>query len=300
MALIIDRSSAKIAWKTAGATAGVTAGAESVLLHCTKNVNIGAADHPGLKAPQGSAVEIEAQLFLEATDNEFHTGSLQFGMVQISRLFAYEVLYVGRVPSEGSTAVDLRQAFTRNPSLDVEPRPGETLDGHIFSEDNLIVSRSGLPRPDGKKGLNVKITFSDNPWSLFPLKFENRVAGAPNFIAKAARNEAFVTYFVARAPGVPTNTILARLGWTVNWHAEFRWTGGRPVVSASTCLLFPGEPRTGAPDSLDDMARLAVTPVSPTTNQMDNDANDAWTQRRQPLCMQVRERPPGFRSDFFQ
>lgn len=298
MALTLDRSSAKIAWKTAGATAAVHVGAKSVLLHCTKNVTLGAADLPGVKATHGPAVEIEGRVFLEATGGEFDIGAFQFGMVQISTLQAFDVLYVGRVPSEGSIAVDLKQGFSHNPSLDVEPSTGETIEGHVFSPDNLTVDRLSLPRPDGKKGFNVKVSFTDNPWSLFNLQFENRVAGAPNFIAKAARNEAFVTYFVVREPGASI-TILARLGWTVNWFAEFNWTGGRPAVSASTCLLFPGEPRIGAPPP-DAELSIAVRLNPPTTNQMDNEANDAWKQRRQPLCMQIRDRPPGFRSNFYQ
>jgi len=297
VALTLDRSSAKIAWKTAGATAAVHIGAESVLLHCTKNVTLAAADVSGVRATHGPAVEIEGRVFLEATAGEFDIGNFQFGMVQVSTLHAYDVLYVGRVPSEGSTAVDLRRSFA-NPSLDVEPDTGETIQGHVFSPNNLIVDRVGVPRPDGKKGFDVKVSFTDNPWSLFNLQFENRRAAAPNFIARAARNEAFITYFIVREPDTSI-TILAWLGWTVNWFAEFNWTGGRPALSASRSLLFPGESRIGAP-AADAESTVAVRLNSRTTNQMDNDANDAWKQRREPDCMQLRERPPGFRSNFYQ
>lgn len=292
----LDGSSATIAWKTSGATAAVFPGAQSILLHCTKNVNTGAADRPGIRPPYGPAIEIEGHVFVEKTGHISGFGNLEFGMVQISTLFAYDVLYVGRVPSEGSTVIDLRQAFTTNPSVDVEPGTGESVEDHVFSPANVFPTPAF--RPDGRKGLDIKVTATDNPWNLFDLTFENRVAGAPNFIAKVARNEAFVTHFVVREPGAPT-TILARLGWTVNWYAEFNWVAGRPFLSAHTCLLFPGVPRIGAPPP-DPISTLAVTLAGKTTNELDNEATDARSQRRQPICMQLRERPSEFRSNFYQ
>jgi len=299
MALKLDLGTAKIAWKTSGAAAGVDVRREHVLLHCTKNASLQAGDtaRPG-KVNSGHAVEIEGTAFLEATANEFDIGGFEFGMVQISQLNAYQFLFVGRMASEGSTIIDLRLGYTRNPSLDVEPATGETIDQHIFSTNNLTVGRV----VQGRKGFNVKVSFGDHPFNAIPLRFENRKAGAPNFIARATRNEAFVTYFVARERTGAPITILARLGWTVNWDAEFNWSAAamQPTKLIKTSLLFPGEARNGTPPA-DAMSMLALTRSGPTTNSMDADATSAaWKDRREPICMQSRERPPGFRSNFFQ
>ena len=65
--------------------------------------------------------------------------------------------------------------------------------------------------------------------------------------------------------------------------------------------LFPGEPRIGAPDPGDPMAAIALSRRGATTNAQDIAAQDAaWNQRRSPICEQKRERPPGFRANFFK
>lgn len=300
MALVIDAASAKIAWRTQGATAGVDVGRQHVLLHCTKNANRSAGDTaPAGRVSTGNAVDIEGTVFVEATGGEFDLGTLEFGMVQISQLAAYRYLYAGRVASEGSTTIDLKAGYSRNPSLDVEPGTGETVDQHIFSPDNLSFSRVAT----GRKGFNIKVRFGDHPNNAVPLKFENRISGAPNFIARVSRNEAFVTYFVSRERPGAALTILARLGWAVNWDAEFTWTSASavPAKNLRTALLFPGEPRTGAPNPPDTMSQLALARTEPTTNKMDTDATEAaWNQRREPICVQSRTRPAEIGASFFR
>jgi hypothetical protein len=174
VALNLDAGTANIAWKTKGAAAGVWVGREFALLHCTKNANLRAGDTlPPGKVNAGPAVEIEGTVFLEATANEFDIGTFEFGMVQISFIHTYRFLYVGRVDSEGSTAIDIRQGFTDNPSLDVLPATGETIDEHIFSPTNQTVDRVAR----GRKGFNVKVTFTDHPNNSIP-----RSAGFRKFL----------------------------------------------------------------------------------------------------------------------
>jgi hypothetical protein len=49
------------------------------------------------------------------------------------------------------------------------------------------------------------------------------------------------------------------------------------------------------------MSTLALSRNGPTTNAMDASATDAaWNQRRDPICKQSKDRPPGFPSNFFQ
>jgi hypothetical protein len=286
MALILDAGSAKISIKTTGAAAGVEVGREFIVLHCTKNANVGAgnAAPPG-KVNTGSAVEVEGTVFLEANANEFDIGAFEFGMVQISQLSAYQFLYAGRLASEGSVTIDLRLGYT--------------VDQHIFNPNNLTADRV----TQGRKGFNIKVRFGDHPFNAIPLKFENRVAAAPNFIARTTRREEFVAYFVAREKATTPIIILARIGWTVSWDAEFTWSAATqtPTKSIKNSQLFTGEPRTGAPNPPDSMSAVAVSRAGPTTNKMDKDATDAaWNQRRDPICKQSKDRPAGIPPNFFQ
>ncbi len=300
--LIIDQSSVKISWKAPGASAGVHVGSNFALLHCTKGANLTAGDQsPAGDVVDDKAVFMDAQVFLKSTDKETALGDMQFGLAQVSFIHNYEFIYAGRLESEGSTVINLRTGYTQNPSLDEEPRFGRTVDEEIFrtTKPPLTVT----PVTGANPGLKVDVTFKDHPNNAIPLTFENRVAKAPNFLASAKRTEEFITYFLARIKGVEPVTILARIGWSINWHAEFNWTSAtdKPTKIMKASSLFPGEPRIGAPDPVDPMAALALSRQGASTNAQDTVAHDAaWNQRRSPICEQKKERPSGFRADFFK
>ncbi len=297
--LIIDQQSVKISLVKDGANAGVHVGTDHALLHCTKNANLAAGDvTPPDEVNNGPAINIEGRVFIRSTENERDLGNLEFGLVQVSFLHGYEFIYAGRLESEGSTVINLRLGYSKNPSLDEETARGRTIDQEIFRSTAMTVT----PVRTGKTGFDVLVKFSDHPNNAIPLRFENRVTSAPNFLASAARNEEFITYFVARVRNVEPISILARIGWTVNWKSEFNWSAAtmKPIKDIRASFLFAGDPRIGPPDASDPMAAVALARQVPTTNAQDSNAQDAaWTQRRQPICEQNRARPINFRSNFF-
>lgn len=300
--LIIDQSSVKIGWKAPGASAGVHVGSKFVLLHCVKGANLTAGDQiPAQDVVIDKPVLIDAHVFLKSPDNQRDLGDMQFGLAQVSFIHNYEFIYAGRLESERSTVINLRTGFTQNPSLDEEPRFGRTVDEEIFRA--TFPPLKVTPVTGANPGLNIDVTFRDHPNNAIPLTFENRVSGAPNFLASVKRTEEFITYFLTRIKNVEPVTILARIGWTVNWHAEFNWTSAsdKPTLDIRAAALFPGEPRIGAPDPGDPMAAIALSRKGDSTNAQDTAAQDAaWKQRRMPICDQTRERPPGFRANFFK
>jgi hypothetical protein len=294
--LILDKDSATIKWSGTGASPNSHLGLKHALLHLTKNANLSAGDGdvPDTAAA-GDAISIEASILVKATPDETGIGSLEFGIVQVSQLHTYEFLYVGRLASEGSSVVNIKTGYTKNPSLDVQPNRGRSIDDEIF-----LAKRRSVTRAPG--GFKVVVKSGDHPSNTIPLQFENRVTGAPNFLARAQRSEAFVAYFVARFGTTEPHTILARIGWAVTWDVDYTWSASTMTATkfVKTSLLFPGEPRIGAPDEGDPMAEVARTRSTPTTNDQDQAAHDAaWVARRAPILEQKRERPVGFRSDFF-
>ena len=294
--LIIDKDSATIAWNGEGALASSHVGLKHALLHLTKNANLGAGDgNVPDSAAKGDAITINASIFVKATDKETGIGSLEFGIVQVSFLHSYEFLYVGRLASEGSTVINLRSGYTKNPALDVQPNLGRTIDEQIFRAK----ARTVTPAVGGFK---VAVKFGDHPNNTIPLSFENRVSSAPNFLARVQRNEAFIAYFVARSGTAEPHTIFARIGWAVNWDVEYNWSTATMTATKNVKIsqVFPGEPRIGPPDEGDPMAAVALSRQTPTTNDQDQIAHDAaWNDRRSPVLEQKKERPTGFRSNFF-
>lgn len=297
--LIIDQSSIKMTFSAPSAAAGVHVGTEHALLHCTKNANLIAGDTtPPDSVNNGDAIIIEGRVFLKSTANESDVGSLEFGIAQVSFVHSYEFLYVGRLESEGSTLINIRSGYNQNPSLDEEARLGRTIDQEIFRATARKVTRVGGANP----GLDVTVKFGDHPNNAIPLQFQNRNTGAPNFLAGVSRNEEFVTYFLARALNVEPFTILARIGWSINWNAEFNWSAStlKPQKDVKISLLFPGTALIGAPDAADPFAAVVLSRKLPTTNDQDTAAQDAaWNRRLQPICVQKKERPQNFRANFF-
>ncbi len=301
MALIVKADTAKMEWKTKGAVTGVHAGQIYALMHCTKGANLAAGDtHPPGEVASDTPVEITASVFVEATEAEANLGTRQFGMVQVTELHTYEFLYVGRLASEGSTIIDMKKGLSANPSLDSKKGKTKTVDQRIFDPLNIDL----IPSTSGAKGFKVVVAFSDHPNNAVPLQFENRVSKGPNFLARLQRNQHFVVFFVTRENATAPITILGRLGWAVQWDAEFNWTASnqrpqKPNIKASN--LFPGIFMIGAPPASDPWATIALNRPEPTTNAMDEKAaTDAWDNRKTPICQQLTTRPDGFRENFFK
>lgn len=299
MALIVDDGSVAMSFVAPGARAAVHPGTHFAVAHCTTGANLGAGNSmPAGKVKVNDAITVTGNVFVQATGNEFDFGDHEFGMAQVTELLRYEFLYVGRLPSEGSVLLDMKSQFSRNPSLDVQPLAGETVDQHVFSFMNLETQRVTTPRV----GFNVKVTFGDHPNNVVPLRFDNTVTHAPNFLARILRIQHFVVYFLTRASATASPRILGRLGWAVTWDCDLNWSRAtmRPRVAPSRLELFPGTFKPGPPPAGDVWAQIAVARTGPTTNGQDEAAvGRIFDTRQPPGCQQSGRRPDGFRSGFF-
>ena len=298
--LIIDNTSVKISFESTGAVPAVHSGKEFALLHCTKNANLQAGEAvPAAEVASGNAFNVKASVFLTATENESDIGNLEFGIAQVSFAHAYEFLYVGRLESDGSTAINMRTGFSKNPSLDARLNKGQTIDEKIFTPDALTVNKVSGP----KQGLLVTVIVGDHPNNAIPLIFENRNAKSSNFLANASRVEEFIAYFLFRSKGAPAVTILGRIGWSISWNSEFNWSAqsARPQKNVKAALLMVGQAKLGAPEEGDAFAAVALSRATPTTPDQDIAAADAaWIRRLDPICVQKKDRPPNFRANFFK
>lgn len=300
MAIIVDESTANIAWLPTSAAANCHIGRQFAILHCTTGANLGAGDSmPAGKVRSGDAMQMEASVFVEATANEFDMGDREFGIIQLTELIRYELLYAGRQDSEGSCMMNMLKGFTANPSLDVQRASGGTIDERIFDIGMQTVDRVTTP----KTGFIVKLRFGDHPHNTIPYRFQNTVAKARNYLARAWRVQTFSVYFVTRANLSAPLTILGSLGWVVRWKVDFLWTSGSstPTSNAIDLYLAPsvlGFKRGPAPG--DSWAHIALNRTLPATNKMDDDTSKAvFDHRRAPMLEQSPTRPADLRSDFF-
>lgn len=299
MALIVDDASVTMTWHPGGARAAVHPGTQFAVMHCTAGANIAAGNStPPGRVKTNDAIQIKGKVFVQATANEFDLGDHQFGMVQVTELNAYQFLYVGRLASDGSTLLDLRAGFTRNPSLDVQPDVGESIDDHIFSFANLETRRVTAPRT----GFELTLSFGDHPNNVVPWRFDNTLTHSTNYLARLWRSQHFVVYFVTRASAAAPLRILGRLGWAVTWDGDVDWTVAtmRPRVTLNRAELFPGTFKAGPPAGADAWAQIALARTGPATNAQDGAAVDrAYATHLGPVCQQSASRPAGFRSTFF-
>lgn len=299
MALIVDEASVDMTWHTRGAKAAVHPGSQFAVLHCTAGANTAAGNTtPPGKVKTNDAIEVKGTVFVQATGNEFDLGDHEFGMVQVTELHAYEFLYVGRLASDGSVQLDVRAGFTKNPSLDVQPDAGESVDDHIFSFNNLEVKRVTTPRT----GFELTVTFGDHPNNVVPWRFDNTRTHSSNFLARIRRVQHFVVYFVTRASRTAAPRILGRLGWAVTWDCDVNWTTAtmRPRLTTNRAELFPGSFKSGPPPAGDHWAQIAVDRTGPATNVQDGDAvNRIYDTHLPPGCKESTAPPDGFRANFF-
>lgn len=301
MALDLRTGTAKLTIDLHGSKPTVHVGSASILVCCNKNeINEASANgNTNVEPNKGPAVSITGTVFMAANANEFEPGSWEFGMVQVTQLAGYRFLYAGSTSAQGSIAVDRMGTFTKNPSLDVRPHAaGETVDQRIFSKDNLGVSIVEKP----ERGLNITVFFEDHPTNFMPLRAENRVARAPNFIARAYRNQAFITYFMARENAQADLICLGRVGWHFVTAAEFKWKTGvaKPDKKITESMIYPGEVRLGAPPADDSHFVIARTRATPTTQKMDDDAEAAINAYNDKVVKQAEAWPDDLHADFFK
>ena len=300
MALSLDLASATLTADVQGSAADIHLGRRRFLMHCNgATANRPAADSPtATRGTTGGAIKFTGKVFLAASANEFDFAPFEFGIVQVANLLDYIFVYAGSTPQQGSVRQHLRLGFATNPSLDVRPEAGETVDDHIFSLNNLSTNRVTTPRT----GFEIEVNVSDHPNSLVPYQFENREARATNLIARASRNEDFTTFFVARASPTSPLICLARGGFQVIWRAEFKWRAGqaRPASMEFRSRLFSAKPnQTGAPPAGDSQFKIAADRSLPTTTKQDEAAFAAVERRTRPVCDQLKEWPDQMPPDFF-
>lgn len=299
MSLIVDDASVNMTWHAKGAKAAVHAGTQFAVVHCSAGANTAAGNTaPPGKVKTNDAIQIKGTVFLEATANEFDFGDHEFGMVQVTELYDYQFLYVGRLASDGSALLNVAAGFTKNPSLDVQPDDGETTDEHIFSVLNLETKRVTKPRT----GFEITVTFGDHPNNVVPWRFDNTLTHSTNFLAHIRRAQHFVVYFVTRASSSATPRILGRLGWAVTWDCDVNWTTATmtPKLSVTRAELFPGTFKKGPPPGQDNWAQIAVNRTGPATNAQDAAAVTLiYGTHTAPSCVQSSAPPSGFRSNFF-
>lgn len=300
MALDLKTGTAKLTIDLHASKPTVHVGSASILVCCNKNeINEASADgNNSLEPNKGPAVSITGNVFMTADAGELDPGSWEFGMVQVTQLAGYRFLYAGSTSAQGSIAVDRMGVFTKNPSLDVRPKAGESVDDHIFSQDNTAITIVEKP----VRGLNITVFFNDHPNNFMPLFAENRVAGGRNFIARAYRNQAFVTYFVARPNKQADLICLGRVGWHFVVASEFKWKTGvaKPDKKITESLMYPGEVRLGPPPADDSHFVVARTRATPTTQKMDDDAEAAINAYNDKVVKQETTWPADLHADFFK
>jgi hypothetical protein len=300
MALTLDLASATLTADPQGSNADIHLGTRRFLMHGNiATANKKAADSITItKGTTGGAIKFTGTVFLASSANEFDISPFEFGMVQVSNLLDFIFVYAGSTPQQGSVRQHLRLGFTTNPSLDVEPLPGESIDDHIFNPTNLIANRVTTPKP----GFEIEVNFSDHPFGLVPYRFENRVTRATNLIARASRNEDFTTFFVARASPTSPLICLARGGFHVIWRAEFKWRTGvaKPDLEFKSRLFSASAIQTGAPPPGDSHFQIASARSLPSSNTQDQAAFSAVERRSRPVCDELREWPDQMPPDFFK
>jgi len=297
MAIAFDFASADIKWTTAGASAGCHVGEKFALLHCGKNFNRGAGDRmPAGDVPTADAVTMRASVFASAGPRERDLGSRQFGMAQVTELFAYDFLYAGHIASEGSALVNMKSGFSANPSLDSRPSTGQSIDDRIFDPSRMnMVDASG--------GFRVTVDIGDHPNNSIPLTFENRRAGATNYLARVNRVQHFIVFFMTRETANAPIAVLGRLGWAASWRVEFKWSPGatKPSAIMRESNLFPGKFVSGGADATDRFAQIAVNRTPPSTKTQDDSTTDAvFDQRKAPMLVQDTSWSTDVPQDFFK
>jgi hypothetical protein len=298
MAVKIDASTAMITMDKTGAKCAIKVGKELVLLHGTQNADLTAADNTAGGKMKGPFMNLTGTVFMDADASDKIIGDWEFGFIQVSTMAVYEFIYAGRMPNEGSLTVNLKAGFKTNPSLDVDPDPGVTIDEDIFDAASVSATPTTTPRT----GFDVTCTFGDHPNTFVPKKFENKTTSSQNFLFSARRDEGFVSYFVGRPNSKSPVQFLSRVGWHCIWHGTFKWANGKPTCTMKDSRIDPGTVLLGAPSNASDPDFLiAKARVGPTSNSQESTAvDDATIRRIAPVLKESTDRPTDLPDDFYK
>ncbi len=296
MAIKLDTSTATMTVDLQGSKSAIHVGKHLALLHGTKNAILTSADQPlGGNTHKGPSITIKGSVFLDATAGELDTGDWQFGILQVSTLAVYEFVYAGRMPNEGSSTVNLKSGYTKNPSIDADAPIADD----VFDPGGVTISATTTPRT----GFNAEFRFTDHPATLVPLKFQNQKTSSPNYLYSARRDEGFVAYFVARQNENAPIQFLSRVGWHAIWHGTFKWTSAasKPTVTMKDAKMYSSTVLLGAPAATDKEFQTAKAGKGPTTNKQDTTASeDAFVNRKSTVYTESSDRPTGLPDDFFK
>jgi hypothetical protein len=301
MTVSVDTAAATMSIASAGFKPDVHIGTQMILLHCTKGANLAVADTGAHgKMSFGDAITFTGNVSLLAdaasrADEVAARTDWTFGFVQFCNVLVTELIYGGRLPTDGAIRVDLKRGYTTNPSLDWGGGSSATSPINLASQSFVKTGNARAP-------FKVTVKDGDNIALNADLILDNRTNGSPNYLFSARRDLGFVTALVARDPGGKLQFLCFR-EWHVIWHAELRWTSGTPPTATRIIRHLAADidqTTTMGPPTRDAWQPLVANPAPPTANDLlDEAVKDALDRRRQPIIVQTRERLPEIPSDFF-
>jgi hypothetical protein len=300
MAITLVPDEAKLTVDLTGAKCDIKAGKQQIFLHGTRGANLAVADNPaGQRRTPSNMINFDGRIFFKGDPKSSadlaEVKKWRFAFVQVADIQAYEFVFVGRMPNEGSTKADFRSVFlAKNPCFDGEPNLDRAFGKAVEGTDLFIDPIAE------RAGFEVTLMHGDHPNKLMDLQIQNTAAHAPNFIFQAKRDEFFITYLLARDPA-KTVHFLARVVWRAAWSGEFKWTDPKqpPTVTMRQSVLNAGTPAIGAPVADDVHFLVAKNPAAPSANTLDKQATDKFILRQDPVVAFSTDRPGDVPADFF-
>lgn len=278
-ALSLVTSSAQITLDRRFATAEATATSDGSRMVCnmTKEFN---RDDP-LKSGDAFDVSGAVNVIADHMNDIFEVGPggrLNFGFVQIARVFFEGQFWAGRKRTEGSVSLVITNAPAwpqdRLVSLDTDlaefpfaSRPTEPIMNFVQKDGKFLVQIT-----------NIKM--GDHPVFGGPLIMKNQKTVTNNFLFNLKQHVEYFSVLVAQDHALENKgkpvTPLAHFRWVTDYNARFNWRAGTPVVQSRGMVDFD-EPVQGAPtdpEIVRVLARVSDDPIGapPFTNDTAEDA----------------------------
>lgn len=215
-----------------------------------------------------------------------------FSFLQFANLLVREVVYGGRVESEGSVRLNyaVPPAMGKNPSLD------------STSELAPFVNLLGSPQREVKEGDRVRRTLTrtmgDHPNSQMPLVVPNAKTNAPNFLYNQRLDLGLTTVFVGRDPDNKFHP-LAHFTWHLIYDAKFSWQGSTCNGTMANGRFDISSVAKGAPPD-PTLSSLLAKPVGPFYNDLCRKANQSVANSDSPPnCISLATRDPMIPKTFY-
>jgi hypothetical protein len=185
----------------------------------------------------------------------------RFGFIQFANLLVRSALWAGKRPVYGSVFANwaIPPAFRKNPSLDSQ---GATLP---FTDNSDFTTKVLLSGPSGTR-VRVEAAMGDHPNSRIPLRMDNVLTFADQFLVNSRLDLELTTVFVARNPFQEFEH-LAHFSWHLIFDARFRWRGGAPIGNLADGRLDVGAVTLGPPVAA-NLQALLKTPAAPVYNDL--------------------------------